>query len=369
MIATLTPLDTLCICDAKPKRAGDSYGIGARLPLGPTFHGGIRTTLLDHLQTQGKTEKGKNGKIIGSRAFNWLGVKGPLPYLENEGKLLFPTPQDLYLTQSGIKMLQWEAPAGEGEPNFPILGKRKGTPSKDEIPQWMDEDALELYIQGKTPHKLAAHHLFKKEYKIGVKLLEDKTTEEGMLYGVVHARLLENIKLKAEILGTEKAKEEEMEQLKSTPIIRIGGETRACYFNLQDGRLPIPSPKPEGTWIKWILLSPAIFLKGNIPDFIGPNGEILLQSGTRTKNRKQENSQPIEGTLKGICLGKPETMSLYDIVLRKSKAVYQAIPAGSVYLFKTSNPEALIKALHNRCLSSVLGEKGLGWGICANHKP
>lgn len=372
MLATLTPIDTICNCDAKPKRAGESYGNGARLPLGPTLHGGIRTTLLDQQGITGKKVrhyKKLKDKMIGSKAFNWLNIKGPLPILKMEKKVLFPTPLDLYVNETReVASLMWEAPEGQGTPNSLMLGKRKGKASKDTLPSWIDETALTAYINGELPKNLTQYKIFKEEYKMGVELDSENTAKEGKLYGVEHARLEENIELLAEISGTKQARPEELEQLQNANIIRLGGETRACYMTLTEGQFQIPTPKAEGHLIKWILLSPAIFLHGNLPGFVDDTGKVKINTGFRGLNRAISKPIAINGQLKGMAIGKPQTISLYDTVTCSAKAIYQAVPAGSVFLFESEEPDKLIQALHNRCLSSILGEKGLGWGICATIK-
>lgn len=304
--------------------------------------------------------------MIGSHAFNWLSVRGPLPYLEDREEYLLPTPRDIYIKEGKMETMVWKATSGPGHPGTDLVAFREGPPSKEAAPEWIGLKELDKYIQGEMLENWENPEIFLPEYKIGVALEEDRRAKEDQLFAVEHARFKENVSLKAEIRGWEKATEEEKNLLARMDGALLGGDGRTCSVDWEAEEFNITPPQASRNLVKWVLLSPAVYTEGTIPNFVCPNSlEIQMQHGVRGPGRKIQNARRISGRLQGWVTGKPEVISLFDGVECRAKAVYEAVPAGTVYLFETEEPEALIRALHNRCLSAVLGEKGLGWGICA----
>ncbi|WP_281289096.1 type III-B CRISPR module-associated Cmr3 family protein, partial [Methylacidimicrobium tartarophylax] len=76
-----------------------------------------------------------------------------------------------------------------------------------------------------------------------------------------------------------------------------------------------------------------------------------------------------------------EPIGGWDLLYRKdsetarsggAKATLLSVPAGSVYYFEADTEEdarKLATALHGRCRSDFLGEKGLGLGCCGPWRP
>src|SRR5690606_28134218 len=116
--------------------------------------------------------------------------------------------------------------------------------------------------------------------------------------------------------------------------------------------------------LKWVLVTPAIFAHGSLPGWCAdtktdrdggqwPVGRICLDL-------------PGRAHLVSWCIGKPRTVSGWDVAGDHAKPTHLAVPEGSVYYFLADSPETaneLARQLHWRPRSDFYGEKGCGYGF------
>jgi hypothetical protein len=180
--------------------------------------------------------------------------------------------------------------------------------------------------------------------------------------------------------------------------ILIGGQLRACsvrsHTTPATDLLPIGA-EITGNRVKWILLTPAVFPAidshpgGWLPSWVDTNGDIQLLDGpgkNKAKRTGLSEGRRIAAKLVAACVPSSIALSGWSERLdaakehggeknRGPRATLLAVPAGSVYYFEAESPEAarnLATALnwnsspqfHRR--STLLGEKGLGLGVCAH---
>jgi CRISPR-associated protein (Cas_Cmr3) len=132
---------------------------------------------------------------------------------------------------------------------------------------------------------------------------------------------------------------------------------------------PLP-PSGDGPFLlKWVLVTPAIFAHGSLPGWCWnqtdgrPPGEVRLGASRRKRNRV---ALPGRARLVSACLGKPRTVSGWDVVDGCAKPTMLAVPEGSVYYFLCQNGETaaeLARKLHWQPRSDFYGEKGCGYGF------
>src|SRR5581483_6060966 len=149
--------------------------------------------------------------------------------------------------------------------------------------------------------------------------------------------------------------------------------------------LKLPEVNVTGTLIKWVLLTPAIFIRGWLPGWIGDDGQVKLrvvEKATRADRRRprysdpnwsydpqRDKATPVSAKLVAACVGKPQVVGGWADA---PKPTYLAVPSGSVYYFRAASPkdaELLVQSLQHRCKSDFFGEKGLGLGVCGTWQP
>ena len=191
--------------------------------------------------------------------------------------------------------------------------------------------------------------------------------------------------------------------------IVVGGQQRVCSVepNARGLRELLPvSACTDGTRVKWVLLTPAIFPEieanptkgiiahpgGWLPNWIHPTtGKVELRDGPGSEKAKRLSIQagkPIAARLVAARIPKPtvltgwtEAVHLKGTALERehgAKSAHLAVPAGAVYYFEADSPEAAQKlaaalnwhgsdtqptTIKNR-RSALLGEKGFGLGVC-----
>ena len=184
----------------------------------------------------------------------------------------------------------------------------------------------------------------------------------------------------------------------SDSAILIGGQLRSCTVKATTdpaiGLLPIGTTI-TGKCLKWILLTPAIFPAieahpgGWLPSWIdATNGRVQLLDGpgkNKAARMKQSPGKPIGARLVAACVPRAVALSGWSERIEAAKdnghkdncgprATMLAVPAGSVYYFEADSPEEAQKlasalnwhaSLNFHRRSTLLGEKGLGLGICA----
>jgi CRISPR type III-B/RAMP module-associated protein Cmr3 len=163
----------------------------------------------------------------------------------------------------------------------------------------------------------------------------------------------------------------ENKELENLDWLLLGGEQRLArlfHENTTDPFEKIPTPPEPPSdgpcLLKWILVSPAIFLHGSTPGWC-----INSQKECNTRDWPPGRvclDLPGRAHLVGWCLGRPQTISGWDVVSECAKSTCLAVPAGSVYYFLCENAETartLALKLHWKPRSDFYGEKGCGYGL------
>ncbi|WP_142525299.1 type III-B CRISPR module-associated Cmr3 family protein, partial [Methylacidimicrobium cyclopophantes] len=392
--------------------AGSSFGRGARWPLSTSLYGALRSALLAEAGAlpsrtrPGARRKGVPDGQIGTDAFQWLHVHGPFPVREN--RLYFPRPADLVRVDKA-KAMERMLPIAErrGKNNLPrplrYCVASFASPSKEERPiRWVDHEFYKAYLAGERLGLPEDPELWDSERRIGVAIDPNtRTAKEGQLYVAEHLRLREGVALRFAASDPPKHKARHPEERDLTVAslcgrtVSVGGEGRFARVELVREPFLLPGVDCVGRCVKWVLLSPAIFAHGWLPGWIEENsGKVLLRSvekESRREFRRRRREDPdwsyrdeadpaerITAHLVAACLGKPEPLGGWDLLYRKdpeavgsggAKATLLSVSAGSVYYFEAADEreaQKLVSALHGRCRSDFLGEKGLGLGVCGS---
>jgi CRISPR type III-B/RAMP module-associated protein Cmr3 len=413
------PADTLFCRDQRPLAAGSSFGHGANWPLPTVLHSAIRTALLrangglpPRNQQDGRPHKGKPKKVASTK-YQWLNLRGPFP-VDKAGTMYFPIPRDLVPVaadcdrrQSDGKssgQLQTSATAdgaddaqkkllvaylriiaNSGRNNLPAplthLAASFAAPSKEPLADWVSLEFYNRYLAGEENLNAPKRpDLWDTEHRIGVAIDPvTHTAEDGQLYAAEHLRLRDDVKLRFAVSGPPPYKPANPDEpLNLTDqILQLGGEQRFGKVEPATGNLQLPDIKVAGPLIKWVLLTPAIFIHGWRPGWIGDDGSVKLKiiTGNRADRRRpgyddpkykpdESNDLPIAAKLVAAVVGKPQVIGGWDDA---PKPTHLAVPSGSVYYFcagTEAEANKLATALQGRCKSDFFGEKGLGLGVC-----
>lgn len=401
----LNPLDTLFFRDARPMEAGaGSGGHGANWPLPTVLHEALRAALLmrSGMPHQPRTHRKERKDAIkeyrvASDLFRSLRTIGPFP--AKDGELYLPCPADLVATENGKTVLFSPLLNPPGESNMPATWLRpvisNARVGKQNKPDWIPRGFLADCLNGTSALSMPEKaKLFDTERRIGIGIdSETGAAAEHQIYAAEHLRLRPGVSLwfKAALSdrGNEKANNPVSLDDLDGETVALGGESRLCRLKTSSDLLNCDAiQSPSGRHIKWVLVTPAVFLGGWRPNWVDEktgsvllrNGGIMRKSGEdRLSWRKRiRESDKINAFLVAACLPKPVFFSGWDLNLETEKEGVKhktggpkptmlAVPAGSVYYFRAVTDEdgaALVSALHSRTLSDCFGEKGMGLGVC-----
>lgn len=416
----IEPTDVLFFRDAVPMSAGRGKGAGCRMPFPSTLHEAFRASLLrvsgesiGEKKVEGRPRAadrsgnwhnaGHDGKtFIATKAFRSLRTIGPLPWVSGKG-LLLPVPLDVaFASDAHLARLQlWRR---DGQPREqsesdpaelePLCLPVATTPpdKKGQLHDWWSVGQMQDYLRG-TERRNAGDFeptptsdLWSAEHRVGVQI--DPTSfasAESQLYAGSYLRAACNTRFVAwsEIAdpakarnGEAAARERERKQLDALDWLLLGGEFRLArlWHRAEDGQAiadpladlchpPIP-PGDGPCLLKWVLVTPAIFTHGSLPGWC-----------VDTKRDRPDGPRPVgqvclelpgRAHLISWCLGKPRTVSGFDVVESRAKPTLLAVPEGGVYYFLCENRDtaaALAKKLHWQPRSDFYGEKGCGYGL------
>lgn len=284
------------------------------------------------------------------------------------------------------------------------------TLGKTEAPRWISTSDYANYLEGKALSASEAS-LFFPERNIGI-AIDPRThaTVEGKLYQAEYLRMREGVSLAfaASCIVTGPSRQE-TDVFAQPPCdadsfaLIVGGQQGIVRIRRTAQPLDLPDSSPAGGdgLVKWVLLTPALYPVipanpakgiaahpgGWLPNWVDPDtGAVMLPRGelpnradyrTRSEWRKAVANLPRFGaTLVAARIGKPVAFSGWDL-RTGPKPTQLAVPAGSVYVFKCNDDDEardLVRTLswnggdgrepRNR-RSTLLGEKGFGYGVCA----
>lgn len=347
-------LDTLFFRDGRPFNMGDeSWATGIFPPPPSVLYGVLRSAFLSQA---GFNERNiaRSGKLI---------IRQLFLERESDGELLFWAPYDCVVKDKNDRRRK--------EGFLLQLQDRKAVANYDErlshqlvAPKGEDGRRLEVetlgggeylvsqadfkgYLQRQAPpEEISISKYISMEPKIGIgRSNKTRVSAESQLYRVGMQRLAgtgkggEKINLIIEFEGIE---------LASEGLLKIGGEGKSAAYESCDEDFALPSPGLSGGLFKLYLATPALFANGWLPDWLDEKG-IGTYAG-------------LELRLIAAAIGKPLSIGGFDIKKKTPKPMLKAVPVGSVYYFRllAGNPEAVVSAFHQKCISDFKPEEGFG---------
>jgi CRISPR-associated protein Cmr3 len=217
----------------------------------------------------------------------------------------------------------------------------------------------QLNIKPSNIQFIIRSELYESEKRVGIRRdNKSLSSEEGFIYSLEFARL-KNINSYIENIESGFYLELESELLNSidnSTLIKLGGENRSAFLRKLNDEIFKPSlPVFSNKRFKLILITPAIFEKGWIPDFINNENEFVFDG--------------IKIRLITALMGRFEGIGGWDLARKTSKPLRRAVPPGSVYYFQILSDEAnQEKIIEKFQLKSVqeqdyLAKQGLGLTI------
>jgi len=417
----IEPTDILFFRDAVPMAAGQGKGAGCRLPFPSTLHEAFRASLLraNGITAPAKNKPGRprhadrtgdwhsqghDGQtFIATKAFRSLRTLGPLPWRDDTG-ILLPVPLDVACHNDRLARLELkrdlEIPARPGRPvtrpGFapPCVPVSITPPDKQGVlAGWWTGEQMLHYLSAPQQRTdpgfktTLTSSLWAAEHRVGVEIDPSSfASKKGQLYAGTYLRAHRETRFVAwtEVADPGQARNAEAEarhrertQLAELDWLLVGGEFRlARLWHKQSSGKPLPDPLPmlravpsaprgDGPCLlKWVLVTPAIFAQGSLPGWC-----------CDTKKARPGGPLPVglvcldlpgRAHVVSWCLGKPRTVSGWDVVEGRAKPTLLAVPEGSVYYFLCENPAtaaALAGRLHWQPRSDFYGEKGCGYGL------
>ena len=347
MFIRIDPFDPLFFRDGKPFSMGEDTWANCIFPPSPSvIYGALRTVYfsnhiveLDHATTEQDVTKN-------------LVIKG-IYLLDNSNTILLPLPLD-FVQKKDLEESQ------ENEVELLSLVELqlksscvtsyvlKGEEGVEAVTDGLiSGDSLGKYLAF-TGDKISTIKLSSRvltEPKIGIGLnKQTRIADESKLYRVGMKRL-KDISLLIEFEGL---------AIPDRGLLKFGGENKAAYYNeinglainwnLQDG-----NKDEKSEYFKLYLATPAVFTQGWLPSWI--DSKSLEGKCQNTKFR-----------LLTASVGKYHSLGGFDIVKKKPKPMWKAVPAGSVYYFKIIDGDFkdILNIFNGKSISDEYPEQGFG---------
>lgn len=362
----IEPNDVLMFRDGKPFSGGDDhYARGAFPPSPATFYGALRSKILSEKYPQYESFKDGNipegvKKEIGTPSEHGsLTLNNFLLARRIDGAIhpIFPVPEDVVKIkgndEKNVFLLKPEESLNNKIIcNFPFASLTplwlKTESPIEEVNGFLSLQAMSAYLCGNVPDEIMkSEHLYKKDERVGIK--KDRTRKAaatGALYSVEYFRFAKDIGFAVELGGAEKFPPE--------GLLRLGGDHRSAFYQESSFILPdkekVKNKIKDTGQFKIVFLTPAIFEKGWMPDWIDAG------SGIGTLNN-------ITLKLISAALGKPVHIGGFDLVKKAPKDMKKAVSAGSVFYFQLKNG-SIDEVFDTFWLKSISTEKqNEGFGI------
>lgn len=320
--------------ESRPFAAGQAFVARSVFPPYPqTMAGAIRTNILEQTGVDFKDYARRKVqpeliKAIGAPAggddypaeIGSLRLMGPFVAQRQAGKVkrFFRAPLDL-MRREGKTGIAAPVSVPNYETNLPFENWHPlSTPDQErgwkEIDGWLDDDGLIAYLQGRAPAQAYSNtDLFLTEEKIGLGINYDsRTAQESLLY---HADFVRPLRTETSETGLAVGLDDLAFKLLPQGVLMLGGEGRAAYYEEIKTLPEMPRIKPGK--VKVILTTPAYFAGGWQPENWSPwLGE--------------------KASLVSAAVGKPISISGWDLARGTPKPMRALVPAGSVYFFENA---------------------------------
>ena len=337
----IIPRDLLFLRDARPM-AGEDVGYGANWPRPDQLN-----VALHHAYRQ-----------LAPHHFGGLKTFGPFP--KKDGELLLPCPLDW-----GMAVVPSEGTNLPAPLTHAFAAKKKG----GAFPQWVTQADYAAYLKGEDAGLPAPFDIYDTERHAGVGI--DPLTErmeEGNAYQAEYLRLREGVTIAFQAEYTDDAHREKFadvfDRLLEIRAFVLGGQQGVVSVR-ETAPLGLPGPKPDVTtpYLRWTLVTPALFAGGWLPGWCkdtkgnAPLGTVMFRDYTFAR-------------LIAARIGKPLAFSGWDLQQGLPKPTVMAVPAGSSYVFDCGSVENARKLAERfgypRTPSDHFGEKGFGLGLCSS---
>lgn len=362
----IQPNDVLMFRDGKPFSGGDDHFARGSFPPPPsTIYGAIRSHILSTKSGEFETFKNEHAKIS-KEITDEIGTKdnrGTLTITQfgvarnNEGQIThyFPMPRDIakekgkdngsfYILKPDTSLssnVMTDLPAGL-QPLWCVIEK-----ALEAVSGFLSEFEMTRYLMGNTPEKIVdPKDIYQTEERTGIrKSRQTRSVYEGGLYSVEYFRMKEGFGFALEVEGSK--------LLPKSGIMRLGGDHRSAHYCTCSWKeidtKPIKDKIAKDKKFKIILLTPALFKQGWLPDGIDSNTFEGAINGVEVK-------------MTGACVGKPIGIGGFNIAKGMPKDMKKAVPAGSVYYFelKDSNVNSLFEKLWLKSINDEKTKEGFG---------
>lgn len=386
---SLDPRDVLFFRDARPMGGADA-GSGARLPRPDQLHSALLSAFLARwpqrqdwegakhtfrLRTKENREQTHDRNEDSTCRFGGLRVVGPF-VADAKGEVFFPTPLDL-----GMRLVPLT-----GGTNLPAplsMGFLPVTREKRNLPVLIPTSLYAEYLAGNAPATKDLVLPFAAERTVQTAIdVATGTAKDGQFFQAEYLRLAPGARLvfSAECVVHPKGGGGDVDVFArpdAPGVVQMGGQGGLAA--LAPTGFALPSAPDEPTrFVRWTLLSPALFHAGWRPGWVkADTGDVLLKNlpprrpdeSRQDWKARQNRAAPFAARLVAARIGKPVAFSGWDAIQMGPKPTQLAVPAGSCYVFACDTPveaAALAAALSAPCPhSDFFGEKGFGLGACS----
>ena len=352
----LTAIDTLFFRDGKPFTMGEnSWADSVFPPLPSVVYGALRSAYFaEHIE---EFRDLMDNKRLNKPTFDKtcsLNITGF--YLAVKDDVYLPLPLDCVKKKGDsvnqVFTLEFsQAPNISSCPTKYVLSPPKNLALDMLEGAYFKQSVFEQYLSGKDKifEYETLHKYMVEEPKIGIGIEGlTGTASESMLYRVGMLRLEGKVgdEIRAPL---NMFVDYEGFDLPRYGILKLGGEGKSVTYETAY-KFNISRPELKNSIFRLYLATPAILKNGWLPGWV--------------------DLKTLEGDYFGIKLellsavvGKYVSVGGFDMVEKKSKQMYRAVPAGSVYYFKVKNKSDLPKVIdkfHGVSISDEMAEKGFG---------
>lgn len=356
-------IDTLFFRDGKPFTSGEETWADGMFPPYPSvIYGAVRSWFLSNIGKINDHSIEESGKIKIRNIYYKIFHNG-------DGELSLPLPLDLVepkekgktieeiriekereLNKKTYKVVKLQIKPNTGlssSPHDSLLEPPSGIKEVEQISGgFIDSGKFKAYLEGKLVKAeiRKINEAITNEFKVGIaKGKITNTALEGKLYRVGMQRP-NNISLVIEF-------DLPRELNNQYKFMKLGGEGKATSISIAKGRIDSLKIKNDSIDLeqgqfKLYLSTPSIFKEGWKPNL---------------------KALGIEAELITAVVGKPLNIGGFDMKKIEPKPMLKAVPAGSVYYYKTKeDSQKVIDKLQGKSVSDFLSEQGFGIAFVGN---